>query len=155
MTGHEMNGHVTKKIRLRWAHVLMPLGVIALCGCASSFDARTLSSGPLTQAQDLVDASRTYPRWEDFPQATSDVPSSQAIAQRLVTLQVTDSQLQQEVAQIQWGLDDPAEFEREIRSRLSSIRLSTEAPLSEAEIEALAERLRQRAKAPPPIGRTP
>lgn len=155
MTRHEMNGHKTKKIRLRWVDVLIPFSVLALGGCASAFEARTGSSGIEGQVQALVDANRDYPTWADFPRATSQVPAPASIAGRVATLQASDRRLQNEVSQIEWALGDASDFENQVRARLSAINLSTEIPLSDAEIETLAESLRQKAKAPPPIGRGP
>ena len=155
MTGPEMNGHLTKKISLRWAGILVPVSALSLCACASAFDS---SGGPpeaQVQVQVHADANRSYPRWVDFPRPGSDVPEPASIAGQVGTLQASDRRLREDVAEIDWALGDPAAFERDVRTRLSQIRLSTEAPPSDAEIEALAERLRLRAKAPPPIGRTP
>lgn len=155
MTGPEMNGHVTKKIKLRRVDVLMYFSVLALGGCASAFEAGTEPSAMAGQVQVLVDANRTYPSWADFPRATANVPVPSSIAERVATLQASDRLLQQQAARIEWVLGDSEIFESQARDRLSRIQLSSDVLMSDTEIEALAERLRQRAKAPPPIGRGP
>ena len=63
-----MNACLAKKISggLLLASILTGLG-----GCATAFDPQTDEASPVApRVQALVDANRTYPRWEDFPRST-------------------------------------------------------------------------------------
>lgn len=131
---------------------LLAVGAL-LGGCAGAFEADSSDSPIAGQVQTLVDANRTYPRWADFPKASTDTPAPAEIATRVAALGAADSRLQGEVAQIEWRLGDPAVFESDVRARLAAVQISPATQQTEAEIEAWAARLRELGKAPPPIPR--
>ena len=155
MTQYEMNGHETKKIRLRCLNVLMPVGVLVLCGCAGTFQTGTEPSVIQDRVQLPIQANRSYPRWDEFPRATTGVPEPAAIAGEVEILRAADRQLQSELVEIEWTLGDTEAFETEVIARLRDMPVLSAPLLSVPEIEAIAERLRQRAKAPPPVGTAP
>ena len=103
----------------------------------------------------LVAANRTYPRWADFPAAPVDLPTSQALAARVDDLQGSSLRLAGETSSIDWTLDDPETLAAETRRAVGAVPTSPDAVRTEAEVEAFARRLRERAKAPPPIDRQP
>lgn len=124
-----------------------------LGGCAGAFEADAGNSPIAAQVQTLVDANRTYPRWADFPKASTDTATPVEVAARVAALEAADTRLTGEVARIEWRLGDPETFERGVRSRLAAVQVSPATQQTEAEIEAWAARLRERGKAPPPIPR--
>ena len=124
-----------------------------LGGCAGVFEADRSDSPIAAQVQTLVDANREYPRWADFPKASTDTPAPAEIATRVAALGAADTRLQGEVARIEWRLGDPAIFESDVRARLAAVQISPATQQTEAEIEAWASRLRELGKAPPPIPR--
>lgn len=97
-------------------------------------------------------ANRTYPRWADFPTATEPTPLAQ-IADRVAGLNTTNSALATEVAGIEWTLADPDAFAAEVMRQIDSTPIDPTSAQTLAEIEAFAESLRQRGKAPPPVDR--
>ncbi len=155
MTHYEMNGHKTKKIRLRCMSVLIPVSVLGLCGCAGIFEAGTDPSMIQDQVQRPIQANRSYPRWDEFPRATIGVPGPAAIAGKVEILRSADRQLQLELVEIEWTLGDTEAFEAEVGARLSEMPVLSGPILSVPEIEAMAESLRQKGKAPPPVGTVP
>ena len=102
--------------------------------------------GPRVQA--LVDANKTYPKWEDFPSAPADLPATVAVAQSVNTLRITGGALNGEVGRLEWSLQDPAAFEREMAARVAASQPAPATLQTQAEIEAFAQRLRDRARAP-------
>ena len=145
-----MNVIVGKKIGLA-ATVLAPL---LFSACASAPAAKDEAVSPLAPAiQELVDANRRYPRWEDFPAAPVDVPSSHAIAGQVAALQGQSTALTQQTAAIEWTLQDPGGFAQSVRSRVEASRPSATTVETQADVEAFAQRLRDRAAAPPPVDR--
>ncbi len=138
-----MNVPLWKKIGL------CALAAAGLSGCAGAFEATTDPSsaiGPRVQA--LVEANRTYPAWQDFPSAPVGLPSAIEVAQSVNTLRVTGGALNGEVGRLEWSLQDPAAFEREMAARAASARPGPATLQTQAEIEAFAQRLRDRARAP-------
>lgn len=128
---------------------LCALAAVGLSGCAGAFEAGTdpaSSMGPRVQA--LVDANKTYPKWEDFPSAPADLPASIAVAQSVNTLRITGGALNGEVGRLEWSLQDPAAFEREMAARVAASQPAPATLQTQAEIEAFAQRLRDRARAP-------
>jgi len=155
MTHYVMNGHETKKIRLRCVNVLIPVSVLVLCGCAGTFETGTEPSVMQDQVQLPIQANRSYPRWDEFPRMTTGVPVTAAIAGQVESLRSADRQLQLELVEIEWTLGDTEAFQTEVGARLSEMPVLSDPILSVPEIEALAESLRQRGKAPPPVGTAP
>jgi hypothetical protein len=156
MTGPEMNAPPTKKMMRRMIPVLAGVSAaLALSGCvAAVFDPATDASSPVApRVQAMVDANRTYPRWENFPPSPQNLPTAVELAARVNTLRATSGALAGEVERLEWTLGDPAAFQRDVDSRLDASRLAPATARTAAEIEAYAASLRERAKAPPPIPR--
>ena len=127
-----------------------------LAACASSFSPRTDQASPLApRIQTLVDANRRYPRWEDFPAAPENLPDVGQIAANLRGLEGQGAALSGEVSRIEWTLGDPETVAAETRARVGAIPTSPDAVRTQADIDAFAQSLRDRAKAPPPIDRRP
>ena len=60
-----------------------------------------------------------------------------------------------EIAGIAWTLDDAETLAAQIAAKVEAAPVSPAAARTQAEIEAFAQSLRDRAKAPPPIDRRP
>lgn len=154
MSVTEMNALVLKKTG-RTAGVGAGLGgLLILGGCVGAFEPATDPTSPLApRVQQLVDENRAYPRWADFPNASAP-PSAAVIAADVSRLEGRNAALTADVARIDWTLDDsPAAFLAAISRRLDASEMSPETLRTAEEVEAFAEALRQRAKAPPPIDR--
>ena len=124
-----------------------------LSSCAGAFDPAIDASSPVApRVLALVEANRTYPRWENFPKAEAP-PEPVQVAARVNTLRATGGALAGEVERLEWTLGDPAAFEREVAARIDATQASPESIQTSADIEARAAALRDRAKAPPPIDR--
>lgn len=151
MSLQEMNVLMLKKTGL----AAMLGGAVLLSGCVSAFAPETDPTSPLApRVQQLVDENRQYPRWADFPRSSQPLPAPDQIAGRVATLQGRSAALGAEVARIEWTLnEDPAVFTESINRRIDASRMSPETARTAEEVEAYAEALRQRAKAPPPIDR--
>ena len=94
MTAGEMNAPITKIAAL----LVAAAGISGLGGCANAFNPRTDTTSPVApRVQALVDANREYPRWEDFPRASSPIPAQQ-FAVQVNTLKVSGAALAGEVA---------------------------------------------------------
>ena len=145
-----MNVIAGKKIGL----AAMGLMSLSLSACASSFAPETDARSPIApEIQQLVDANRRYPRWEDFPKAPTDLPTGQAVAAQVASLDTASAGLARERAAIPWTLDDPGGFAQSVRSRVEASQPSPATAQTEADVEAFAQRLRDRAVAPPPADR--
>ncbi|KQS56615.1 hypothetical protein ASG17_09505 [Brevundimonas sp. Leaf363] len=145
-----MNVIVGKKI----GFAAMGLTALSLSACASAFAPETDARSPLApEIQQLVDANRRYPRWEDFPKAPTDLPTSEAIASRVASLDSASAGLARERAAIPWTLEDPGGFAESVRSRVEASQPSPATARTVADVEAFAQRLRDRAVAPPPADR--
>lgn len=128
---------------------LCALAAAGLSGCAGAFEADTdptSTVGPRVQA--LVDENRTYPKWEDFPSTPAGLPTAIEVARSVNTLRVTGGALNGEVGRLEWSLQDPAAFEREMAERAAASQPGTATMQTQAEIEAFAQSLRDRARAP-------
>lgn len=128
---------------------LFALAAMGMAGCAGAFEAETdptSTVGPRVQA--LVDANRTYPKWGDFPSAPVGLPSATEVAQSVNTLRVTGGALNGEVSRLEWSLQDPVAFERAMAARAAASQPAPATLQTQAEIEAFAQRLRDRARAP-------
>ncbi len=150
MTDREMNArHVKIVIGLMTAGLVASLG-----GCGTALGARIDADSPAApRVQALIDANREYPRWADFPAAPVDLPEPVAIAQRVNTLRVTSGALAGEVSRIAWTLDDPVAFAEGVNARVAATPIAPATARTQAEIDAYAQALRQRATAPPPVDR--
>lgn len=148
-----MNARLAKKISggLLLASILTGLG-----GCATAFDPQTDEASPVApRVQALVDANRTYPRWEDFPRSTDPLPEPVEVASRVNSLRGSGTDLAAEAARIDWQLGDPVAFAAEVNSRVDAQAIAPVTAQTQAEVEAFAARTRQRGAAPPPVDRGP
>lgn len=128
-------------------------GGAAVTACATN--PQTDPTSPLAPRIDqIVDEKRDYPRLEDFPAAPVNVPDAAYVRGAVVQLRQDQSVLGQQVAAIDWTLTESAEeYLADIRARMARDQVEIPSSSTPAEIEAFAEALRQRAKAPPPIDR--
>lgn len=135
------------------------LGVSVLAGaggCASAFDPTTDQTSPVApRVQALVDANRTYPRWENFPRSTEPLPEPVEIAGRVSGLRTASTDLAAATARIEWQEGDPAEFARDVNSRIDAQAIASVTAETQAELDAFAARTRARGTAPPPVDRGP
>ena len=129
MTGSEMNARVVKKMMRPMLMASAALGLASgLSACVASFDPETDASSPLApRVQALVDANRTYPRWEDFPRSSEPVPPPAQVAQQVNTLRATGGALANEVSTLQWTNGDPAALERDVAARIAATPVSPDA----------------------------
>jgi hypothetical protein len=148
MTPGEMNASPAKK---SWIAAVAALP--ALCACAGAFNPATDASSPAAARVDaLAGAKRDYPRWADFPTASTDAPTPQAVAARVATLHVGGAALADEASQIDWTLADAPGFAAETLARATPPP-PPDGDKSPAELEAFAQALRARAVPPPPVDR--
>lgn len=135
--------------------LLVMSSMMALGGCAVIMDPPTEAASPVApRIAALVEANRTYPRWSDFPRSTGVLPEPAEVASRVRSLQGDGDGLVAAAARIEWTMEDPVAFTAEVRRRLDAQAMAPVTIQTEAEIEALAEQIRRRGAAPPPIDRT-
>ena len=153
MTGPDMNARLAKKI----SGVLIAAStLVALGGCASAFNPETDAASPVApRVQALVDANRTYPRWEGFPRSSEPLPEPVEVASRVGALRGAGTDLAAEAARIDWQLGDPTAFAAEVNSRVDAQAIAPVTAETQAEVEEFARRTRQRGAAPPPVDRGP
>jgi hypothetical protein len=145
-----MNAHRAKKT----AALILSAG--AVTGCAGAFEAETDTASPIApRVQALVDANREYPRWADFPKASTTTPPAVEVASRVRGLASQGTALADEAARIEWTLGDPATLAREITARVDAQQISPVTAETQAEVEAFAAEARRRGVAPPPVDRAP
>lgn len=139
-----MNASLAKKMIL--------LAALALSACAGvAHDGAETPLEPRIAA--LVAENRDYPVWADFPAAPTDAPSAMDVAGRVATLNVSGAALEGEAARIAWTLSDQEAFAREVTARVAATPVSPDARATQADIDAFAQRLRDRGRAPPPVPR--
>ncbi|WP_343829137.1 hypothetical protein [Brevundimonas olei] len=150
-----MNALLLKKTGWTAAWGMALSSAVALGGCVSAFEPKTDPTSPLApRIQKLVDENRQYPRWADFPRTSTPLPAPAEIAAEVGRLESRNTALTAEMARIDWTLDsDPAAFVESITRRIDASQMSPQTLRTAEEVEAYAEELRQRAKAPPPIDR--
>lgn len=91
-----------------------------------------------------------YPSWSDFPPPPTDIPTPADIKHEVLAIENSAARLQDTVAKIVWELSNPDAFSRTVTARVDPILGAPIAtPLANAEVEAFAEILRRKAKAPP------
>ena len=147
-----MNAPLSKKMILIAAVAITG----ALGACSSGQSAKTDAASPLApRVQQLVEANRHYPRWEDFPAAPTGLPDVRQVATNAQRLQADNAALNGEIARIDWTLNDPEALAAQITAKVAAAPVSPDAARTQAEIEAFAQSLRDRAKAPPPLDRRP
>ncbi|MDQ1153500.1 hypothetical protein [Brevundimonas sp. SORGH_AS_0993] len=147
-----MNAQFCKKMGLVAAVVVLP----CVTACAAAFAPKVDEASPLApRVEALVAANRHYPRWSDFPAAPEALPPASRIAANVSGLEGQGATLAGQVSGIDWTLGDPEALAAETRARVGAVPVSPDAVQSQADIDALARSLRDRAKAPPPIDRRP
>nr|UIP35171.1 hypothetical protein [Brevundimonas sp.] len=143
--------HSKKMILIAAAAIATPLS-----GCIGASASKTEAVSPLApRIQELVDANRRYPRWEDFPAAPTGLPPVTQVASNVQRLQGDSATLTSEIARIDWTLGDAEALAAETRAAVNAVPVSPDAVRTQADIEAFAQSLRDRAKAPPPLDRRP
>ena len=151
-----MNAPRPKKTRLFAAGLAAVVVPACLGACADRFAPKTDAASPLApRVQELVDANRRYPRWADFPASPTDLPDPAQVAANVDRLDTQAGTLGGEVARIDWTLENAEALAAETRARVGETPVSPDSARTAAEIDALAQDLRDRAKAPPPIDRRP
>lgn len=142
-----MNAPLAKKM-IVLAAVMPGLALMACAGGTGDAPAAVLE--PRIAA--LVAENRDYPRWAAFPAATP-VPEPVEVAARVNTLRVSGAGLEGEAARIAWTLSDSDAFAREVAARVAAPPIAPETRAAQADIDAFAQRLRDRGRAPPPVDR--
>lgn len=151
-----MNAPIRKKTRRIAAPLLIVAAGALAGGCAGAFSPETDQTSPLApRIAELVDANRRYPRWEEFPKAPEGLPEPARIAASVQALEGQGATLGDEVRRIDWTLGDPETLAAEARAQVGDVPVSSDSARTAEEIEAFAQQLRDRAKAPPPIDRRP
>lgn len=131
--------------------------VIAVAAAASGAACASRPGGD-TAALDarvsaIVEANRSYPRWRDFPAAPTPLPADATLAAAVDRLDAGQGALARETAAIDWTLTDPEAFAAATRSRVDATRVAPVTQQTAETLEAFAESLRERGRAPPPISR--
>lgn len=148
MTASDMNASLSKKM------FFCAVAAVGTSGCAVAFDPVTdPTSAVAPRLQALVDANRVYARWEDFPAAPVGLPEPVELATRVNTLRVTGGALAGEVSRIEWTLQDAEAFELDVAARVAASQPLPATARTQEEIEAFAQSLRDRSRAPPPVPR--
>ena len=151
-----MNAHFRKRTGLTASLLCLATLSASLGACARAFAPSTDPTSPIApRVQALVDANRHYPSWENFPAAPVDLPQAAQVAARVQALEGQGGALGGEVARIDWTLGDAETLAAETRAQVGAVPVSPDAARTEAESDAFAQSLRDRAKAPPPIDRRP
>lgn len=136
---------------------LRSIAVVAVCGAVSACATNppTDPSSPLVaEIEQKVAQKHDYPRLEDFPLAPVNVPTPAYVRTAVNQLEQSQAGLNREISAIDWTLDDDAEqYAASLRQRIAQDRVEIPTLSTPAEIEAFAQSLRQRAKAPPPVDR--
>lgn len=151
MTMNEMNARVLKKSVV--LSLLCGSGAALLSACA--FNAPTDPNSPLdARIEALVAENSAYPKLEEFPAPPVGVPTAAEVKAQVQRLAATENRLSGEVAGIDWQDDQDADaYAAQVRRRVDEAVVNAPTPETPAEIEAFAQQLRERAKAPPPVDR--
>ena len=80
-------------------------------------------------------------------------PSAVEVAGRVTALDTASSEAAAEVAAIDWTLEDPEGFARRVAEDIASRPIAPATLQTRKEVEAFAQGLRDRGRAPPPIPR--
>lgn len=142
-----MNASLAKKM-IALSAVASGLALTACGGVASVSEPAALE--PRIAA--LVAENRDYPRWADFP-ATTPAPEPVEVAARVNTLNVSGATLEGEASRIAWTLSDSETFARDVAARVAATPIAPETRATQADIDAFAQSLRDRGRAPPPVPR--
>jgi len=151
-----MNAHFRKRTQLKALSLCLAALPALLGACAPAFAPKTDPSSPIApRVQALVDANRHYPSWENFPAAPADLPGATQVASNVRRLEGQGGALEAEVSRIDWTLKDAETLAAETRAQVDAVPVSPDSARTQAEIDAFAQSLRDRAKAPPPVDRRP
>ncbi|MFN7129545.1 MAG: hypothetical protein ACK4OJ_10825 [Brevundimonas sp.] len=151
-----MNAHFRKRTKLKASGLGLATLTALLGGCAPSFAPKTDPTSPIApRVQALVDANRHYPSWENFPAAPADLPEAAQVASSVRALESQGGALGSEVSGIDWTLKDAETLAAETRAQVEAVPVSPDSARTQVEIDAFAQSLRDRAKAPPPVDRRP
>lgn len=147
----EMNVRTLKKSVVFPALCLAGTGLLSAC----AFNPATDPTSPLSaQVQQLVDAHQQYPDLANFPAAPVDVPTTDSVRLAVEGLKNSENALDRQVSSIDWQFTEDAEVTAaQIRQLFGDMPVAPPTAETPAEIEAFAQSLRDRAKAPPPIDR--
>jgi len=143
-----MNARRVKKLGTACA------GAALLTACAPAFNPAFEETSPLApRVQAAVDANRVYPQWRDFPRSTRETPAPAQVAERVGGLQQSSAGLAADVAAVDWTVTEQAAAQLTRQAQAAAVPPSPDGFTSTEAVEALAQRLRERAKAPPPVDR--
>ena len=151
MTVPEMNAHRAKK----WAMIgLGPVLAAGAVGCATPDPVASDAVTPLSpRIVAVIDDNRRYPEWRNFPRQGAVPPAAADVGARVASLDAASSATTDQVAAITWTLDDPEGFARQIAEDIASRPVAMITQQTREEVEAFAQGLRDRGRAPPPIPR--
>lgn len=151
MSVAKMNALPAKNWTLIVAGLLLAAGPV---GCATPEARPDAGLSPLSpRVLALVDANRTYPDWRSFPRSGPTPLSAVDVAAEVADLSAAARTAAAEVAGITWTLDDPEGFARQVSEAVADVPVSALSLQTREEIEAFAQGLRDRGRAPPPIPR--
>ena len=98
--------------------------------------------------------ARAWPRVRpSWPWSTPTAPIPAGKTFQVATLNVTGGTLSGEVSRLDWTLSDPDAYVAAVMARIAAARIAPATARTRAEIDALADELRERGRAPPPIAR--
>lgn len=151
MTVPEMNAQRTKKWTVVGLGTVLAAGVV---GCAVPDRVADPEVAPLSpRIVALVDDNRRYPEWRNFPRQGTPPPDVAAVSARVAALDTASAATAADVAALDWTLADPEGFARRIAEDIASRPLAPATLQTREEVEAFAQSLRDRGRAPPPIPR--
>lgn len=151
MTVPEMNAQRTKKWTVVGLGTVLAAGVV---GCAVPDRVADPEVAPLSpRIVALVDDNRRYPEWRNFPRQGTPPPDAAAVSARVAALDTASAATAVDVAALDWTLADPEGFARRIAEDIASRPLAPATLQTREEVEAFAQSLRDRGRAPPPIPR--
>jgi len=151
MTVPEMNAQQTKKWTVVGLGTLLAAGAV---GCATPDRITDPEVAPLSpRIVALVDGNRRYPEWRNFPRQGTAAPDAAAVSVQVAALDTASAATAADVAAIDWTLDDPEGFARRIAEDIASRPIAPATLQTREEVEAFAESLRDRGRAPPPVPR--
>lgn len=147
----EMNVRTLKKSVVFPALCLAGTGLLSAC----AFNPATDPTSPLSaHVEQLVEAHQQYPSLANYPAAPVDLPTTDSLRLAVETLKNSEDVLEQQVASIDWQFTETPEVTAaQIRQLLADMPVVPPTADTPAEIEAFAQSLRDRAKAPPPVDR--
>jgi hypothetical protein len=151
MTVPEMNAQRTKKWTVAGLGTVLAAGAL---GCATPDPVADSTVAPLSpRIVSLIDENRRYPEWRNFPRQGTAAPDAAAVSVQVAALDSASAATAADVAAIDWTLDDPEGFARRIAEDIAARPLAPATLRTRQEVEAFAQDLRDRGRAPPPVPR--